>query len=363
MASPFARLIDRVTTRTVDELECVLSVLCAILLAHGIGATHVSWAAFSGYMVMRGHAAETLTRGALRIAGTVAGGLMALASAPRILDQWPLAALALMLMATITLSASIKSRRSYAWLFVGLTYAMVILDKIEHPAIALPAFVQTRILETMAGTGACIAVSLASTLTLRRRWPATRTPPPVSAGWHPDSLRHAMQAGVAMALLIVLNAITPVPALAQGAIMIMAVMILPATGIGVSGLVPVSRRIVHRMIGCIAGALFGAAFLFTVPGSAPLLLLATAIGVAIGRHLENGDPAHRYVGTQFTLAVLVTLVPDSYADAAIAPGIDRLVAIFVGMAVLIPVLLAGHLLAGRRSSSAVSVAEGEAGGI
>lgn len=367
MASPFAPVTgpvtSRVTVRTIDELECALSVLLAILLAHAIGATHVSWAAFAGYMVMRGHAAETLARGMLRIVGTVAGGLIALGTAPFILPHWWLAALALAIMGTISLYAAITSRRSYAWLFFGLTYAMVVLDKIEHPAVALPDFVQTRILETVAGIGACLAVSLASTLTLRRRWPATRTPPAVGAGWHSETLRHAMQAGAALALLVLLNTALPVPALAQGAIMIMAVMLLPVTGIGASGLAPVSRRIGQRMIGCVAGALFAAGFLLILPGNTPLLVLGTAIGVALGRHLENGDPAHRYIGTQFTLVVLVTLVPDSYADAAIEPGIERLLAIFVGMAVLMPVLLLGYLLWGRRATPAAQDVEGAAGDI
>ena len=76
-AAPRKRLIDRVTARTVDEAEAAASVLLAIAAAHWIGAASVYWAAFAGYMVMRGHAAETLVRGLLRIAGTGAGGLLA----------------------------------------------------------------------------------------------------------------------------------------------------------------------------------------------------------------------------------------------------------------------------------------------
>ncbi|WP_256869330.1 FUSC family protein [Sphingobium lactosutens] len=358
-----AKLLDRVTPRTVDEAECVASVLLAILIAHLLGATHVSWAAFAGYMVMRGHAAETLMRGALRIVGTAAGGLLALGVAPLVLPGWPFAALAMMLVGTISLYAAITSRRSYAWLFFGLTFAMVVLDKLEHPAIALADFVQTRILETVAGIAACLAVSIASTFSLRRRWPAPPTPPPMSARWHRDAFRHACQAGVALALLVALGAAFRLPALAQGAIMVMAVMVLPMTGIGQSGLVPVSRRILQRSIGCGIGALFAAAFLLGAGGSSVLLLTGTAIGVALGRHLENGDPAHRYVGTQFTLAVLVTLVPDRYDAAELAPALERLVAIFVGMGVLLPVLLAGHALGVRRPVTPVAAAQDEAGGV
>lgn len=356
-------LSKRISARTIDEGECVASVLLAILIAHLLGATHISWAAFAGYMVMRGHAAETLMRGALRIVGTLAGGLLALGVAPLILSFWPVVALAMMLVGTVSLYAAITSRRSYAWLFFGLTFAMVVLDKLEHPDIALAAFVQTRILETVAGIVACLAVSLASTLTLRRRWPAPPTPPPVGSPWHRYAFRHACQAGVALALLVALGTVFPIPALAQGAIMIMAVMVLPATGIGQSGLAPVSRRILQRTIGCGVGALFSAAFLLGAGGSALPLLVGTAIGTALGRHLENGDPAHRYIGTQFTLAVLVTLVPDRYDAAEILPALERLTAIFVGIAMLLPVLMIGHALGARRSATQVAPPQDEAGGV
>jgi hypothetical protein len=48
---------------------------------------------------------------------------------------------------------------------------------------------------------------------------------------------------------------------------------------------------------------------------------------------------------QFTLAILVVLVPDNYADAHIGSALHRLLSIFVGIAVLEPVLLIWHLLA------------------
>ena len=51
-----------------------------------------------------------------------------------------------------------------------------------------------------------------------------------------------------------------------------------------------------------------------------------------------------YLGLQFTLAILVTLVPDSYADAQIHPALVRLASILIGMVVLEPVLLAWHAL-------------------
>lgn len=352
-AAPRKRLVDRVTARTVDEAEVVASVLLAIAVAHWLGAANVYWAAFAGYMVMRGHAGETLVRGLLRITGTGAGGLLALGAAP-FLGWWPAAAAALFLVGGGALYAAITAKRSYAWLFFGLTFAMVVLDKLAHPDVALARFVETRVLETVAGTLACLAVSLASTLTLRRIWPATPGPRPAGLGWHPEAARHALQAATALALLVGLSAWLRLPALSQAAIGIMAVMLVPADSIGASGLMPVSRRLVQRFLGCLAGAALAALILFVAQGSPALLILGTILGVVIGRHLENGDHAHRYVGTQFALAILIVLVPDSYADAEIRPALMRLAGVLIGFAVLEPVLLAWHWIAPSRQVAAQS---------
>lgn len=67
----------RVNSRWLDEAECVVSVLLSIAAAHLFGATNVAWAAFAGLLVMRGHAADTMQRGLLRIMGTILGGALA----------------------------------------------------------------------------------------------------------------------------------------------------------------------------------------------------------------------------------------------------------------------------------------------
>jgi len=343
-------LRDRIDARAVDGVECVASVLLAILVAHAIGATNVSWAAFAGYMVMRGHVLETVQRGLLRVVGTLAGGLLALAAIPLIAPHWWLAALGILVIGTVTLYKAITAKRAYAWLFVGLTFAMVLYDALHDPEIPLVRFVQTRMLETAAGTASCVIVSLLSALTLRRVWPAARNAAIGIDGWNRPAARHATQGGIALVLLVMVSAWFDVPALSAGAITIMAVMLVPLSGIGASGFVPVSWRLFYRLIGGLGGAAFSAVFLFTAAGSAPLLILGTALGVAIGRHIENGDHSHRYAGTQFTLTVLVTLVPDSYAGAVITPGLERLAGTLVGMAVIEPVLLLWHLFAPRRDT-------------
>jgi uncharacterized membrane protein YccC len=229
---------------------------------------------------------------------------------------------------------------------------MVVLDKVEHPANPLAGFVETRGLEVVAGTVACVIVSLASTFTLRRRWPAVRARPAHGHGWSPLAFRHAAQGATALVILSALDTRFELPALAQSAITVMAVMLVPVTSLGASGLAPVSRRILYRFIGCAAGAALAAVFVLVAQGSAPILILGTIIGVALGRHIENGGKPIAYVGTQFVLAILIILVPDSYAHAHLGPAWERLAGIFIGMAVLEPVLILWHFASPGRPKTA-----------
>jgi uncharacterized membrane protein YccC len=334
----------------VDELECVASVLLAIMFGHLADVQNYSWAAFSGYMVMRGHLSESLLRGVLRIIGTIAGALLALVVTPVVWTSPAASAAALALVGGGTLYGALTAKRSYAWLFVGLTFAMVLLDKVDNPHDALSAFVSTRIKENIAGTVACVLVSMLSTVTLRRRWPGPPYPPAAGLGWHREAARHAGQGAVALAILPFVWLVFRIPELSQAAVTIMALMLIPASGIGKSGLLPVGRRIVLRAVGCTSGAALAAAFLFLAHVSThavvPVLIVGTVLGVVAGRHIENGQSPIAYAGTQFTLAILVTLVPDSYAHAEIEPGIARLTGVAVGILLLLPVLVGWHLVVG-----------------
>jgi uncharacterized membrane protein YccC len=358
-----ARLVEQLRSlvtpgpRMVDELECVASVLLAILLAHVIGATMVAWAAFTAFVLMKGHIAETLLRGVLRLVGTALGASLALLLVPRTEGSLLATMLCAALVGAISLYGTLTAKRSYAWLLFGLTFEMILLDKLEHPALDTMAFAHTRLLEVAAGTVACLVVSVLSTLTLRRLSPTPPPSAPKRIGWHPDAARHAAQAGLTLALLPPLHALFAVSELAQAGVTIMAVMIVPVAGLGSSGLVPVSRRLFDRAVGCLAGGTLAAALLFMARGQPAVLIAGTCLGIIIGRHIENGAPRMTYVGLQFTLAILVTLVPDSYADAEIGPALARLASIVIGMALLEPVLLAWHLVGPEQQPTVTATAD------
>ncbi|MBC6982542.1 FUSC family protein [Caulobacter sp. 17J80-11] len=339
----------------VDELECVASVLLAIVFGRLAGGQHIAWAAFAGYMVMRGHVADSLRRGLLRIVGTVGGAMLAWAHLELLGAEPVRSAVALAAVGGATLYAALTTKRSYAWLFVGLTFAAVVLDRVEHPDAPVVAQALVRVTEVVAGTLACVLVSALSTMTLRRRWPGSRKPDPKAEGWRPEAARHAAQAAIALATLPLIRLVWPLPELAQAAVAIMAVMMVPVSGIGASGLAPVSRRIGLRVAGCAAGAAVAAAFLLVSRGSPAVLIAGTMVGVILGRHIENGASSVAYAGTQFVLAVLVALVPDDYANPDLSGAWGRLAATLIGLCLIEPVLVAWHVLAPRRPPTSVDV--------
>lgn len=342
--------------RMADEWECVAAVMLAVLLAHLVGARMVGWAAFTAFVLMKGPISETLLRGVLRMIGTLLGATLAiwfvrLSSGNLSSGNLGTTMLATALVGGAGLYGTLTARRSYAWLLFGLTFVMIVLDKVERPAIDIQTFAVTRVLEVAAGTVACVLVSVVSTLTTRRWWPAAPTPAAQPLGWHPDAARHAAQAACALALLLLAHHRFGVPELAQAGVTIMAVMIVPVSDLGASGLAPVARRLNHRALGCLAGGLLAGAILLAAQGSVPILVAGTCLGIVIGRHIENGAARTAYLGLQFTLAILVVLVPDDYANVAIEPGLKRLVSIFIGMAILIPILLAWHFAMPARAAS------------
>ena len=251
---------------------------------------------------------------------------------------------ALLLIGWCSLYASLTHKHAYAFLFIGLTFAMVVLEYPHSPS-DLMGFASTRILEVFAGTAACVLVSTVSTLTLRQRWPAVIQPNPAIAGWHADAARHAAQGALAMALLPLIHAMWPLPELSQAAVAIMAVMMVPASGLGSSALLPVSKRMALRVLG---GAALAGGVLLIAQGSAIILIAGSLFGVMLGRHIENGASPMAYGGTQFTLAVLVTLVPDSYIAPDPEAGIARLAGTILGIALLEPVLAVFHIFTWRK---------------
>ena len=337
-----------------DLLECTLSVLLAIVLAHWCGAHNVGWAAFSAYMVMRSRFTDSAMRGGLRILGTAVGAALALLYGLCLPFSPAALCLALALVGGATLYCALLSHHGYAWLFTGLTFAMVLVDGMQQTGRAMEAFAKSRFMEVLVGTAAAVLVSAGAALVRRHAGraalvkPASATEPVAGPAiklrwWQPAALFHVAQAGIALGLIPWVWYRFGISSLSQSCITIMAVMMAPlATLSNLPGLH--HSKSLQRFVGCAVGGLLAIAILLACHSSMWIMLAGVCIGVLIGRYVENQVAGFAYVGTQFALAFLVVLVPDNYGTADAAPGILRLSGILFGLLLLLPVRLLFRLL-------------------
>jgi len=325
----------------VDEFECVISVLLAIFCAHVAEARNIGWAAFSEYMVMRSHARESFRRGVLRVIGASAGAAAAWASAGVLGSMFRLS-VALACVGVVTLYLALVSRRSYAWLFTGLTFFMVLADSMEHSGESLTTLAWSRFIEVFIGTAACVFVSAISTATVRRAYAAKQSMAgkaaivPREGWWHAGAIVHAVQSGLALALVPLAWQYSHIEGLSQSGVTIMAVMMVPLASL-TSHANQTTRKLAHRFAGRAAGGLLASGILVASHQLPIVMVLGICTGVIVGRHVENSNLGIGYVGTQFALAFLVVLVPDSYANPDLAGGLTRLVGVLFGMLLLEPV--------------------------
>jgi uncharacterized membrane protein YccC len=343
--------------RLLDDLEALLGVILAIALARLARVDHVGWAAFSGYMVMRSHVTQTFRRGLDRILGTAAGAVAACIVVPFLHGDVRICSLSLALGSFISLWFVMSNARSYAWLFAGITFCMVLISGSLEPS-QTAHYALSRTLEVGIGTTACVIVSAASTCVLRRRGGTKASANP--AVEHREiplvrRLQYALQGCIAISLIPFFWGWLGSESMQQAATTILAVMTVPPASATVSS-GPTSTKLYLRLMGCLLGGLLAAGALLVSHHSPRLMTVILSAGVVIGRHIENGPHRVGYGGTQFVLAFLTVLVPDKYDTAGIGPGLNRLEGIFWGMLMLEPVrILLGlaHIVRGRlRDSSA-----------
>lgn len=319
--------------RFIDECEVILSVFLAIFLAHQLQATNIGWAAFTGYMVMRSHVLDTLIRGSLRFAGTILGALAACISAYFFGDNLLLITFAIAAVSGIAIYFAITSKYSYAWLFFGITYIMVGVDALGNPFNQVQSFVITRLIEVFAGITASMIISVSSNLIK----PKLKLKP-VKVGlssitkfdrYEKYTIIHSLRAMFALSTFPLLEHFFDLQYLGQTAITCFVVLTVPLSSINNTKIV--SKRNFHRFLGCLSG---GVLALICLPFYQINLLitgLILALGVFIGRHIENSGQQFAYIGTQFVLVYLVVMVPDSLADTSVEPGMARLLGVILGI--------------------------------
>ena len=330
-----------------EPFKPVLSVLLAVGVATLLRLDDLSWAAFSGYMVMRGDIRETIPRGFNRMAGTACGAVVGLLLAPAVADDPALLSGALFVVAWIGNYRALTSRYSYAWMFFGLTASMVVTQALARPD-AIVHFAATRVAEVVVGTLSCLFV--ASLFSRESAFVNSRPQPSPVLRWKDwfseaslerrwPLLEHSTRSALALATLPFVWRLFEMHDFPQTADTSYIVMIVPSVVVSERRHQTIFERMAHRAVGCLMGsataiasiALFGDSFLG--------LLITLCAGVWLAYHVQTGREGVSYLGTQFALGLLITLVQGPGPSTSIAPGLERLLGIVIGSAMLCLVIL------------------------
>jgi uncharacterized membrane protein YccC len=328
-----------------ESLKTVFSVLLAVTLADALELDDLSWAAFSGYMVMRADAAEATRRGLMRIVGTLSGAVFGVALAPAIADAPALLVSSLLVATWIGMFGTLKGRYGYTWVFFGITAGLVMTEALAAPDDVLH-FAATRVAEITVGTVSCMLV--ANLFSTRRAavqpgaqiiGNAAREPSQVrkilSEAWFEDHwalLEHATRSALAVALLPVIWRWFEVEDFSQTAVTSFVIMVVPAEAIREGRRRAIIERMAHRAVGCLLGCAVALASLSALGNTLLPSLLVLSVGVWIGYHVQNGHNGVNYIGTQFALGLLITLVQGPGPITDITPGLERFVGILIGIA-------------------------------
>jgi uncharacterized membrane protein YccC len=333
--------------RAREPLKAILAVLLAVTVATVLELDDISWAAFTGYMVTRADIATSIPRGLMRTAGTVGGALIGWLVAPAVADAPLLLMIGLFAVSWIGTFQALVSRYSYAWMFFGLTAALVMTEALASPATTV-YFTGTRVAEIIIGTlSSLLVVSLFASddipIPAEAPHPASTTNllqglrTIVQESWlreHWSLLVYSTRSALAVGLLPLVWRWFEIEDFSQTAVTSYVVMIVPAAAVREHRQQPIYERIAHRTIGCLLGSIVAILCLSLFSNAAPLGLLALCAGIWVGHHVQIGHEGIGYLGTQFVLGFLITFIQGPAPAVSIVPGLERLLGIVIGSAML-----------------------------
>jgi uncharacterized membrane protein YccC len=99
------------------------------------------------------------------------------------------------------------------------------------------------------------------------------------------------------------------------------------------------ERMAHRTLGCLLGSATALLCIGFVGTDFAAMVFLLAIGVWLGYSIQIGREGIGYLGTQFALGMLITLVqgPEPFSD--VTPGLERLLGIVIGSIMLCLLIL------------------------
>ena len=345
--------------RGLEALEAALSVTLAVLGALAVHSDDPWWAGISAFMVTRASFPVALSRGIMRVAGSIVGAATGFIVLGLFVYQPLPFCLSLFVLSCVGFFGFATSRFGYAWLIGAVTGSLVILMAFTQPQGAFTIAVD-RVADVVIGTAASLLVcglmpAPADAGPLAA--PGQLSPPPLafwrrrygeelqrwlSGKW--PLLMHACRGGLTVMLLPALATwLAPVSPVTMG-VTVVIVMSIPTTAILEANTRIIVERAAYRVIGCLLGALLGLACLAVVGSNFMLWTLLLVAGIWLCSQIQTGASGVSYIGTQAMFAFLMSLVQGQGPPLSIGPGFERLVGVMGGLAILFVITLIFSLI-------------------
>ena len=351
--------------RGIEAAEAAASVTLAVLAALALHSDEPWWAGISAFMVTRASPRVAVPRAFMRVAGSIAGAAVALVVLRLFVYQSLPLCVSLFALSCIGTFGFVTSRNGYAWVVGTVTACLIILMSLDQPQGAFTTAVN-RVAEVTIGTMASLVVcSLSPAPREAGATPAASLldPPPLAlwrrrygaklARWLPGKeplLWHACRGGLTVMMMPALaDWLAPISPVTMGLTVVM-VMSIPTTAIVGRGSPLLIQRAVHRLIGCLLGALAGLACLAFVGSDFLLWLALIPPGIWLCSQIQTGTTGVSYVGTQAMFAYLMSMVQGQGPPDSISPGFERLVGVMGGLSILFVVTLTLSLIPLSRAS-------------
>ena len=325
--------------------QCLMAAVTVVVSVQLAALAHLPdlwWAGISGFMSLQATHPASVRKSLLRVSGTAAGAVLAVLLLPFLAYDQVALALALWGFAALAILAFMVSPHGYAWLFLAITFILVLLLSMSDPLLVTHT-AATRTAEVTIGSA--VAVIVTWTLAERAGPGAVAIPPPAPPpGWtgllgvrFPVVL-FALRGGFAVMLMPLLWRALELPSLAQMPVTVAAVMAVPVAIADPKGRdAVVLGRALQRLIGCFLGGAIGLLCLSLAVTDFASWLALLAAGVWVCSHVQASPRGIGYVGTQAAIALILTLVQGAGPPTSILPGIDRFVGVTSGLAVLLAV--------------------------
>lgn len=335
-----------------EATEAAASVTLALLAALALHSDEPWWAAITAFMVTRAAPALAVSRGLMRIAGSIFGAIAALVALRLFVYQSLPFLLCLFAISCIGLFGFVSSRHGYAWLVGSVTACLIMLMSFDQVQNAFNTAVN-RVIDVVIGTAASLIVcGLSPFPPAETAAPSLLDPPPI-AFWRRDYdvklqrwlsgnaplVVHACRGGFTVMLLPALAEwIAPVSPVTIGITAVM-VMGIPTTAIMHSDYRAMVQRAAHRLIGCLIGALVGLAALAFIGDNFLLWIGLIPPGIWLCSQIQTGTTGISYIGTQAMFSYLMSMVQGQGPPQTISPGLERLVGVMGGVTILFVVTL------------------------